>query len=232
MIFETDWLDAAVLQYLQQVERTKGAGFHGVYAWQARSERPGDGWLWFLGAGVAVLIVALVLPRPDFLSPRGARFWQPGLAIVSALLGLLGLRRLLFAKVPLLGDFLFVDALYAWEVAPDRVEVTKLDGLLGVELYAKGIVEGTSLLGHTLYQAEGNLYTLVVLKYATGFQELIVRENEVAERIKTFLDNLMSLQGDVAAEPELLGALAKRLAADDTICASDQWTPGPDLPRI
>src|SRR5260370_37486849 len=84
MIFETDWLDAAVLQYLQEVERTKGAGFHGVYAWQARSKRPGDGWLWFLGAGVAVLIVALVLPRPDFLSPRCARFWQPGLAIVMS----------------------------------------------------------------------------------------------------------------------------------------------------
>jgi hypothetical protein len=236
MIIATDQLDPPTRQYLRDIERTKGEGFHGVYAWQAPSARPEDGWLKYVAGGCAILLGALLVPEPDFLLNAWgdvARLcWRPGLAVIGTVLLVVGVRRLTYLGKPALhGDFLFVDALHAWEVAPEQVEVTPLDGLVGVEVYSMGVSVGTSLLGHTLQEKSGSLYTVVALRFPLGAQELIIREDEVAERLKSFLDNLLSLKDRVDAEAELRGALAARLSAGQSICSLDQLTRGPSLPR-
>src|SRR5262249_44087386 len=100
MIIEAAKLDPIAFQYLKDVERTRGEGFHGVYAWQAPSKYRGKGWLRYVGGGCLLLVVALLLPRPDVLlnawgwGEVGHACWRPGLVGIGGLLLWVGIRLL------------------------------------------------------------------------------------------------------------------------------------------
>jgi hypothetical protein len=194
-------LDPVSLQYLREIERTKGKGFYGVYAWQAPSRRPRPWWL--LAVAFSFLVTTewaslwLRVPVHEAARELALAWWRPAFVVLVTLVLIGGSCQLVRRRMrPALGAFLFVDARHAWEVSPDDVEVTALDGMVGVELYRRGARVSGVLMGQTLYEKIGSLYSIVVLKFPGGPYELVVREHEVADRLKRFLDHLILLRSE------------------------------------
>jgi hypothetical protein len=224
----TPRLDPASLDYLRRLEAARGEGHNGVFAWAPNRADPRDGWGLLSFLGLAALGVAGWLVRPSFLDGRDVFLvvcGQAVLAAAGALLLALGLRRR--ARTPLLASFLYVDALHAWEVSPRCVEVTALDGLLGVEGFHHYTQDGT----HT--------WSELTLHLPEGSRELHVYDLATAERLARFLGLLLTLPDAEDAELRervrssraLLGAVAVRYADGEPIEDLRGLPEGPDLPR-
>jgi hypothetical protein len=196
-------LDHDTRDYLEDVSRSWGAGFHGIFI--ARGEA--RTW-WRVLLALLALTACAWMSQPRVVKGAGLPLagWQAVFAGV-AVLGFLSATRLRRARRACpVRNFLFADALNLYETQDGHVKITDLTRITdcrGTHHYENGVYQRTA----------------VTISLSRGMYLLQLRDKSAAEKLVIFLNCLIGIRSNppdssadrLEGNPALLGALAMEL---------------------